>query len=246
MPKSNEVDLRLRDLKVLSVVLRERSLTRTAEALDMTQPSVSKVLARLRAHFGDPLFIRNGPAMDPTHKTLEIAEPLRGLLIAASKLSASTPPFDPLTSERVFKLLVTDVGMARFLPPLVNKIAKEGNKLSLRAIPLDSRHFESKLESGEADLALGAFPKAPRGLRRQRLYFGSYLSVARRDHPMLRELRHRSGFSTARHVIVTASDTGHAAHLSVQHALESEIGAENIQLRLLQRRTFILEPRLGA
>ena len=68
MTKSNDADFRLSDLKVLNVVLRERSLTRAAEALDTTQPSVSKILARLRAHFGDPLFVRNGQAMNPTAK----------------------------------------------------------------------------------------------------------------------------------------------------------------------------------
>lgn len=57
MTRLNDADLRLRDLKVLSAALRERSLTRAAEALDTTQPSVSKVLSRLRAHFDDPLFV---------------------------------------------------------------------------------------------------------------------------------------------------------------------------------------------
>jgi DNA-binding transcriptional LysR family regulator len=232
MPKSNDTDLRLRDLKVLSVVLRERSLTRAAEALDTTQPSVSKVLARLRTHFGDPLFVRNGQAMHPTPMALEIAEPLRGLLLAADTLPKSTLSFDPRTSDRVFKILMADVGMACFLPLFLSKMAREGNKLTLQALPLGSRHFESKLESGEADLAVGAFPKAPRGLRRQRLFFDGYLSIARKHHPKLRTLRSRSGFCAARHIIVEASDTGHAVHQLVQQVLETELAAENILLRL--------------
>jgi DNA-binding transcriptional LysR family regulator len=232
MTKSNDAELRLRDLRVLSVALRERSLTRAAEALDTTQPSVSKVLARLRTHFGDPLFIRNGQAMNPTPRALDIAEPLRSLLVAADTLRISAPSFDPRTSDRAFRLLLTDVGMALFLPPLIGMVVKEGSKLTVRAVPLDSRHFEAKLESGEADLAVGAFPKAPRGLRRQRLYFTSYLSVARQDHPGLRALRSRSGFRNARHIIVMASDTGHAAQQIAQQSLEAEIEAENILLRL--------------
>lgn len=66
--------------------------------------------------------------------------------------------------ERTFMLLVTDVGTIVFLPPLLTRFAREAGRLTLRAVPLDSRHFEAKLESGEADLALGAFPGAPRGL----------------------------------------------------------------------------------
>src|SRR6266849_153379 len=232
MPKSNDADLKLRDLKVLSVVLRERSLTRAAEALDTTQPSVSKVLARLRTHFGDPLFVRNGQAVHPTAKALEIAEPLRRLLLAADTLRKPSPSFDPRTSDRVFKLLMADVGMACFLPLFLSKMAKEGTRLTLQALPLDSGHFESKLESGEADLAVGAFPKPPRGLRRQRLFFDGYLSVARKDHPKLRTLHNRSGFCAARHIVVEASNTGHAAHQIVQQALETEVAADNILLRL--------------
>jgi DNA-binding transcriptional LysR family regulator len=232
MTEWNESDLRLRDFRVLNVVLRERSLTRAAEVLGTTQPSVSKVIARLRAHFGDPLFVRNGQAMHPTPKAIEITEPLRGLLLAADTLRKPTPSFDPRTSCRVFKLLTSDVGMASFFPSFLSKMAKEGPKLALQALPLDSGHFESKLESGEADLAVGAFPRPPRGLRRQRLFFIGYLSVARKDHPKLRTLNKRSGFCSARHIIVAASDTGHAVHQIVQQVLETEIATENIMLRL--------------
>jgi DNA-binding transcriptional LysR family regulator len=232
MTARNSADLRLRDLKVLSTVLQQGNLTRAAEVLDTTQPSVSKVLARLRLYFGDPLFIRTGHAMHPTPRAVEMMDPLRGVLAASDRLCGSTPSFDPCTSDRVFKLLVTDAGTIVFLPPLLTRVSREGPKLGLHAVALDSRHFESKLESGEADLALGAFPKAPPGLRRQRLYFSGFVSVTRRDRPKVATLRSRSGFRAAQHIIVMASDTGHAAHQLAQHALEAEIAPEGILLRL--------------
>jgi DNA-binding transcriptional LysR family regulator len=232
MPFRDDSDLRLHDLRTLSVVLRERNLTRVAELLDTTQPAISKILARLRTHFGDPLVIRNGQAMQLTPRAVEMIEPLRYLLVASDGLCAVTPAFDPRTSERAFRLLVTDVGTIVFLPPLLTRLASDGGRLTLRAVPLDSRHFEAKLESGEADLALGAFPGAPRGLRRQRLYFSGYLSLARRDHPKLARLRTAAGFRAAHHIIVMASDLGHAAHHMAQHALEAEIPPERVLLRL--------------
>jgi DNA-binding transcriptional LysR family regulator len=232
MTHGNETDLRVSDFKVLSLVLRERSITRAADALRTTQPSVSKVLARLRSYFDDPLFIRNGHALQPTPRALEIMEPLRNLLLAADTMRTPKPNFNPRASKRIFGLLSSDVGMARFLAPLTSRLAAEGADLSLRSVPLATRHFESKLESGEADLAIGAFPKAPPGLRRQRLYFDTYLSVARKDHPRLQRLRTRSGFSAAHHAVVVASETGHANHQVVQQALEDEVAAANIALRL--------------
>src|SRR5579871_4758088 len=107
MPIGDARDIRLKDLRTLSVLLRERNLTRAAELLDTTQPSISKALARLRLHFGDPLVIRDGHAMRLTPRAVTMAEPLRNLLAASEGLSA-TPAFDPATSERAFTLLVTD------------------------------------------------------------------------------------------------------------------------------------------
>jgi DNA-binding transcriptional LysR family regulator len=178
-------ELNLRELRILHALLRERSITRTAELLATTQPGISKVLRHLRAQFGDPLFVRNGHAMQPTAKALEIADQVRMLLGVADGLRASAAVFDPVRSDRTFSLLLTDVGMIRFLPPLIAQVAAIAPRVNIRAMPLDSRQFELKLEAGEADLALGAFPKAPRHLRRQRLYFDGYVTVVRKGHPKI-------------------------------------------------------------
>jgi len=233
MPRSNDQGIRLHDLRILDVVLREHSLTRAAEELDTSQPTISKVLARLRSQFGDPLLVRDGQAMRPTPRAAEIVAPLRALLQAADGIRRpARARFDPAASERSFRLLVSDVGMIRLLPPLIARLATAGPHLTLEAVPLDSRHFEAKLASGEADLAIGWFPRAPRGLRRQPLYVDRYVSVVRRAHPALRRLRTAAGFRAARHVVVTASETGHGAHEVAQGALEAVLAPENVLARL--------------
>jgi len=225
-------ELNLRELRILHALLHERSITRTAELLATTQPGISKVLRHLRAQFGDPLFVRNGHAMQPTAKALEIADQLRTLLGVADSLRASATAFDPVRSDRTFSLLLTDVGMVRFLPPLIAHVAAIAPRVNIRAMPLDSRQFELKLEAGEADLALGAFPKAPRHLRRQRLYFDGYVTVVRKGHPKIPAVRSRAGFLAQRHILVTASETGHAAHGTAQRVLTSQIAPGNIMLRV--------------
>jgi DNA-binding transcriptional LysR family regulator len=237
MPGSNEQGVRLRDLRILEVVLRERSLTRAAMQLGTTQPTISKVLARLRSQFDDPLLVRDGQVMRPTPRAAEIVAPLRALLQAADGIrQPAHGPFEPAAAERRFRLLLSDVGMIWFLPSLTARLASDGPRLTLEAVPLDSRHFEAKLASGDADLALGAFPKAPRGLRRQPLYVDRYVSVVRRAHPGLRRLRTAAGFRQARHVVVTASETGHGAHEVAQLALETAIAPDNV---LLQMPSFV-------
>lgn len=225
-------ELNLRELRILHALLHERSITRTAELLATTQPGISKVLRHLRAQFGDPLFVRNGHAMQPTAKALEIADQLRTLLGVADSLRASATAFDPVRSDRTFSLLLTDVGMVRFLPPLIAHVAAIAPRVNIRAMPLDSRQFELKLEAGEADLALGAFPKAPRHLRRQRLYFDGYVTVVRKGHPKIPAVRSRAGFLAQRHILITASETGHAAHGTAQRVLTSQIAPGNIMLRV--------------
>src|ERR1700751_265479 len=82
-------DIGLRDLQVLSVLLRERNLTRAAEMLGTTQPTISKALARLRAHFDDRLFVWAGRSMQPTRHALQIVKPLQDLLAASDAMTLS-------------------------------------------------------------------------------------------------------------------------------------------------------------
>jgi DNA-binding transcriptional LysR family regulator len=225
-------DIGLRDLRVLSVLLRERNLTRAAELLGTTQPSVSKVLARLRAHFDDRLFVWAGGSMQPTRRARQIANPLHVVLVGFDALTVSTAPFDPAVSAREFRLLLTDVGMIVFLPRLTEQIREAGSDLRINAMPFDARRVSSLLESSEADLAIGDLPDAARGLRRQRLYHDNFLSVVRKDHPQRASLAHKTDFLAERHILVKASHTGHAAHEAIERGLEAELSPDRIQLRL--------------
>lgn len=225
-------DISLRHLKALSLLLEVRSLTKAAEILDVNQPTISKMLARLRAHFGDPLFVRVGLSMQPTPRALEVSEPLRGLLAVSDNLRASAASFDPAASTREFRVLVSEVGMVHLVPSLMREIERSGRGLRLRAVPLDSRHVSAKLEGGEADIALGAFPREVGGLRRQKLYVDRYVSVVRKDHPRLLRLSRLDGFLQERHILVTASSTGHAVHEQLETALLDRLAPESIQLRV--------------
>ena len=91
MDQKAYTEFNLRELRVLDALLQLRSVTRTAHTMEMTQPAISKMLQRLRGQFSDPLFLRNGNAMQPTAKALDVADRLRILLAAADSLrSAAT------------------------------------------------------------------------------------------------------------------------------------------------------------
>jgi DNA-binding transcriptional LysR family regulator len=225
-------DISLRQLKALKLLLEVRSLTKAAEILNVNQPTMSKTLARLRAHFGDPLFVRVGISMQPTPRALALSEPLRDLLAVSDELQASTTAFDPNTSTREFKVLLGEVGMVHFVPPLMREFEQSGAGLRLTVVPLDSRHASAKLESGQAEIALGVFPREIGGLRRQKLYADPYVSVVRKDHPKLDRLKRLDEFLKARHILVTASNTGHGAHEQLEEAMLRRLAPETIQLRV--------------
>jgi DNA-binding transcriptional LysR family regulator len=228
----NDDDISLRHLRVLTLLLEVRSLTRAAEILASTQPSVSKILGKLRSHFGDPLFVRVGLEMHPTPKAIELALPLKGLLTASDAMRTSTAAFEPRSSTREFSVLVTEVGMIQLVPPVMRRLEKEGPGLRLKALPLDSRQYGARLEAGEADIAVGVFPAAAGTLRRQRLYFDSIVSVVRKDHPRLAKLARADAFLRERHIVVNSSNIGHAAHRMLEQVFAAKLDDDRVQLQL--------------
>jgi len=170
--------------------------------------------------------------MHPTPKAIELAQPLKELLRTSADMRSSAASFDPRSSTREFSVIVTEVGMIQLLPPLIGHLEREGRGLRLKAVPLDSRHLEVRLEAGEADLALGAFPRAAPNMRRQRLYADPYVSVVRNGHPRLGKLTRADSFLRERHIIVTSSNTGHAAHRLLDQVLNSRLEPNRVHVRV--------------
>ncbi|MGI9464819.1 MAG: LysR family transcriptional regulator, partial [Aestuariivirgaceae bacterium] len=92
-----ETDLRNTDLNLLIVLhslLHTRSVTKTAGRLNMSQPAVSRALAKLRATFDDKLFVKAAGGMLPTTRAQELMAPLATSLDVLHDLFAR-PEFDP-------------------------------------------------------------------------------------------------------------------------------------------------------
>jgi DNA-binding transcriptional LysR family regulator len=225
------MEIDLRQLRAFEVLLRERNLTQAAGALGLTQPALSKTLARLRAYFADPLFVRAGNRMEPTAKALEIEPSVRSLLDDVTMLRAHHRPFDPRTAVRTFSFSVVDSGMARLLPRLLSYIERNAPGIRLRVVPPDVDGLEASLEGGHLDFAMGSFAALSKRIRRQPLWSVTYLSVAQRSHARLAQRPSASAFAAERHVVVSTAGTGHA-HQQAERALERAIPADNIVCRV--------------
>lgn len=231
IPSGYTVDVDLQHLRVLDVLLRERSLTRAAKALDVTQPALSKTLARLRRFFDDPLFVRVSHRMEPTPKALALAEPVACVLEQMRALRSDHVLFDPKTSNRTFQFCVVDAGVIKLLPPLLKRVATEAPHVRLRVVQLEGAHLESWLETGTVDFAMGAFPALGKGVRRQYLWTEEYVSVVNRGHPRLSATPSLREFAAERHVLASTMGTGHA-HRLAERAIELAIPADNILCRV--------------
>ncbi|MFL6796116.1 MAG: LysR family transcriptional regulator [Xanthobacteraceae bacterium] len=223
--------LDLHQLEVLDVLLREHSLTRAARVLNVSQPALSKTLARLRRYFADPLFVRVSLRMEPTTKAQQLAAPVGAILDQLRALRTEHVPFDPATSERTFTFCVVDAGIIKLLPTLVSLFFQDAPGIRLRAVQLEAQHLDSWLGSGKLDFAMGSFPSLVKGIRRQRLWTEHYVSVVRKEHPRLHGQPLLHSFAAERHVLVSTPGTGHA-HQAAERALEAAVPAQNIVCRV--------------
>ncbi len=231
IPHRYDEGIGLHHLLVLDVLLREHSLTRAAKVLNVTQPALSKTLARLRRHFSDPLFVRVSLRMEPTSKALSLQAPVAAILDQLRALQSEHIPFDPRISSRTFRFCVVDAGVIKLMPPLVKHLEKNAPHVRIQAMHLDTQHLNSWLESGKVDFAMGSFPSLVKGIRRQPLWTERYVSVARRGHPRLGRRPSLRDFSSEKHVLVSIAGAGHAHRLAEQ-AIEAIVPEENIICRV--------------
>jgi DNA-binding transcriptional LysR family regulator len=208
------LDLNL--LKVFDVVMAERSLTRAAHLLSITQPAVSNSLRRLRESLGDELLVRKGRTLEPTPRAQELWPAVRDML---QRLQNALAPqvFDPATASTTFVLTMADATAAELMPPLVELITAHAPGLSLRVVPLTTRDPRRLLDEGHADLAIGNFPAVMSDLTARaqagesvsflhhRLFEGDYVCVMRKGHPLAKGPLTLKRYCGARHMLVSFS-----------------------------------------
>ena len=208
------LDLNL--LRVFDEVMAERSLTRAARNLSLTQPAISNAMRRLRDTLGDELVQRSGQGMAPTPRALAIWPAVRDAL---RQLQASLIPdeFLPAQATNSFVLAMADATAVELLPQLLDILNHEAPGVSIRVVPLTTRDPRPMLDGEACDLAVGHFPSVVPDLTVkvqsgetmpfffERLYDGDYVCVMRRQHPLAAGKLSLDDFCNARHMLVSFS-----------------------------------------
>lgn len=188
MANLNRFDFNL--LLALDTLLSERSVTRAADRLCVTQPALSGSLQRLRQHFDDPLLLRVGREMELTPKARALIEPVRTALLHINAALETQAIFDPATSERTFRVAMSDYCVHIFLPKVVRILAVRAPQLRLMIENVFGPSF-SRLEGGDIDLVIthgdrSLFGREGRDvdLMTADLFGDSFVCVVARDHPI--------------------------------------------------------------
>ncbi|AOW14837.1 LysR family transcriptional regulator [Hydrogenophaga crassostreae] len=224
--KLSDIDLNL--LVVFNQLLREGSVSRTAVALELSQPAVSNALRRLRDLLGDELFLRTPQGMAPTPYAQTLAEPVSQALQGLHHALNVRASFDPATSQRCYTLALTDVGEIYFLPVLMDALAREAPGVTLRCVPVATPALRDDMAGGQVDLALGWLPPVESGFMQQALFRQRYVALMRQGHPLAALPKvGAAAYRRANHVRVVSSGTGHA---QVDQALDRLGMTGNVKL----------------
>lgn len=215
-PDIRALDLNL--LKALDALLDERSVTRAANRLSLTQPAVSGMLNRLRESFDDPLFVRAQRGIVPTLRAEQLAMPVKQLL---ANIEGMLQPqnFDPLTASMTIRIASTDYALRAAAVPFLSALRVQAPNIRVSVQPVDHQKLQNQLDLGEIDLALVTPEAVTPGLHAIALFDESYVCVMRSEHPdaMNSELS-LDQFCALDHVLV--SPAGGGFHGVTDEALE--------------------------
>ncbi len=206
MNNLRRLDLNL--LVTLDVLLSEHNVTRAAERLNFSQPSVSVHLAKLRDVLGDPLLLPGPRGMRPTARAEALREPLRQALEALERAVAPARPFDPAEATHTWRVAATDYAESTIILPALAGLRAAAPGTRLAVVEAAPPRIARQAEQGEVDLAFHTSEGAPAGLRRRVLFAERYVLAGRAGHPRLKRRPTLAQFCKLEHVIVSPDGGG--------------------------------------
>lgn len=145
------LDLNL--LVAFDALMATRSVSRSAERLNLSQPAMSAALSRLREYFGDELLQLQGKRMHPTPFADELMPQVRASLLGLETMLSRSPHFDPRTSQRSFKVVTSDYVFASLIVPLVAQLTRDAPGIRIDCT-LPHPGTVQELEEGKIDITI--------------------------------------------------------------------------------------------
>jgi len=189
-------------LPTFMALMEERSVTRAANRLGMTQAALSNALGRLRMLLKDPLFIRERYGMRPTPRAEQLVPELSAALAAIDGVVLGQQGFDPARADRVFTVAANSYVEFVFVPALAARLRELAPRVRLRTLPFGADIAETGVGSGTTAMVLGRIDGAPDNLVVQHIAEDGLACVVRADHPVIGTRIGKAQYERLRHVNV--------------------------------------------
>jgi len=200
----SRVDLNL--LVYLDVLLRECNVTRAAEELGISQPAMSNSLRRLRDLFGDPILVRTSDGMTPTDRALELQPMVRKVLSAAEQVILPKTEFEPLASNRIFRIMASDYTESTLLPVLLRQLRQQAPNIRLDIMTPSDVSFHD-VERGKVDMLINRFDSLPQSFHQVHLWDDSFSCVMSANNPV-KDKWSLESYLSSKHVWVSKTGMG--------------------------------------
>lgn len=205
----SHIDMNL--LVYLDALLRERSVTKAAHKLGLSQPAMSNGLKRLRVLFDDPLLVRTSSGMRPTERARELEPMLRVALQSLEKVVRPRTQPDIQDDYRVFRIMASDYAESTLIPALYRRLSVEAPNISLDIMtPSDVSFLD--VEQGRVDMAINRFDSLPQSFHQMPVWSESFCCMVSVDHPIYKNFN-LDNYLQAKHVWV--SKTGYGVGVGV-------------------------------
>lgn len=191
-------------LVIFDSIMTEKSITRTAERLSMTQPAVSNAVARMRIAWKDDLFVKDGRNIQPTIYAKNLWDRIREPL---HQLNQAVDPdeFDPQTAQRTFRVAVSDIVVDTVWLDMRQMFEREAPGINLHAVPYTIVNTQQVLDDADVDLVVGSGITPPESIRSAHLFDTCFVCAMRKDHPLAKPDLSVEEFAAADHLLVSLS-----------------------------------------
>jgi LysR family transcriptional regulator, mexEF-oprN operon transcriptional activator len=199
----NLADIDLNLLVAFDALLSERSVSEAASRLGLTQPAMSKRLAKLRQILRDDILVRTAEGMQPTERAMDLAEPIQAALRQFEAALGSHFSFQPTHSNRIFRIATTDLIAVVLIPELIRRLQISAPNLSLILRVLHRTEIAEAIDAGKIDLAITLLPDAPPSIRRMALFEERYVCLVSQNHPEIRNSLTLEQYVSSPHILIT-------------------------------------------
>ncbi|MCH4022720.1 MAG: LysR family transcriptional regulator [Acetobacter sp.] len=172
-------------LRYLQVLIEEESVSAAARRMKVSEPAMSRHLAKLRIVFSDPILVQSGRQMTASSFASGILDRVQTLVRQADALVEIRELPDLKNLEPVFTIRANDLIIAAIGLPLLKALREDCPKCHVIFAPEIDDPASDPLRGNSIDLYIGATDNMKPEIRRQTLCRDRMHGLVRKGHPIL-------------------------------------------------------------